>query len=652
VRFHQIILAAWLTLVCAISTAFAEKRVALVIGNDRYANLASGEQLQKAVNDARAVGGALKQIGFDVAEGENLGRQALIDRLDEAAQRVTLGDTAFFFFAGHGVAVDGVNYLLPADVPAVGTGQITRLTGAALAEDTITAAFRRAGARVAVVVIDACRNNPFGASGTRGIGGERGLQPVPPPRGVFTLYSAGRGEVALDRLSDSDRNLNSVFTRVLLPALTRADLDLPGLAVEVREEVTRLAESVGHAQSPAYYDETRGGRIFLAMQAGLAPVPSREQPAPPLARRSDDAVQVPVRTFGNNKNHALAVLSPDGSMVAAQQDSSTQRDKPVKLWDAASGRELRTLKGFSTTIGTLAFSPDGRTLAIGADGVVFNRAPDTLRLWDVPSSTARRTISNSEGQFWSVAFSPDGSLLATGGPLPRRTIFDAPSGNEQPEGWIKILDARSGDELRAFTGRLGSINSLAFSPDGQTLVSGGRAFGNDSAGEIKFWDVRSGQELSSLTTTVINAVAFSPDGRHLVSGGYCDYDKVQSRCTGSALKLWEESLKGPRVWDGSLKSPLDPTDLISLRRVRVPRDFTGQTDPVHSVAFSPDGRLILSGGNGGMKLWDVSSGQLLHEFDAGATVFSVNFSPDGRFALTGNILKPAKLWDISEWTQH
>jgi formylglycine-generating enzyme required for sulfatase activity len=274
VRFLRFIAVASLMLMYAVASGHAEKRVALVIGNDRYASLSANEQLQKAVNDARAVGAALRQIGFDVIEGENLGRQALIDRLDEAVQRVAPGDTVFFFFSGHGVAVDGLNYILPADVQAMGAGQITRLTGTALAEDDVTAAFKRARARVAVLVIDACRNNPFATSGTKGVGGERGLQPHEPPSGVFTLYSAGRGEAALDRLSDGDRNPNSVFTRVLLPALTRPDLDLPALAVEVREEVRRLAASVGHAQNPAYYDETRGGRIFLA---GAAATPARRQ---------------------------------------------------------------------------------------------------------------------------------------------------------------------------------------------------------------------------------------------------------------------------------------------------------------------------------------------------------------------------------------
>jgi hypothetical protein len=262
----HIIAVAGLALACALAPARAEKRVALVIGNDRYANLPASEQLQKAVGDARAVGNALRQIGFTAVEGENLGRQALIDRLDDVA-RQSSGATVFFFFSGHGVAVDGANYILPADVPQVGDGQVTRLKGAAIAEDYITSELKGGGAQVAAVALDACRNNPFAGSGTRGIGGEKGLAPHEPPSGVFTFYAAGRGESALDRLYDGDLDPNSVFTRALLPALTKPGLDLPALAVEVREEVTRLARSVRHDQRPAYYDGTSGGRIFLAAQS-------------------------------------------------------------------------------------------------------------------------------------------------------------------------------------------------------------------------------------------------------------------------------------------------------------------------------------------------------------------------------------------------
>jgi uncharacterized caspase-like protein len=117
----------------------------------------------------------------------------VIDRLDDAVRRITPGDTVFFFFSGHGIAVDGTDYILPADVPVVVTGQVTRLTGAALKEDDITAALSRAGARVAVVVLDACRNNPFAREGTRGIGGEKGLAPrEPPQRDLCPLFRRPR----------------------------------------------------------------------------------------------------------------------------------------------------------------------------------------------------------------------------------------------------------------------------------------------------------------------------------------------------------------------------------------------------------------------------------------------------------------------------
>jgi hypothetical protein len=121
VRLPKFISVACLVLIGAIAPAHADNRVALVIGNDRYANLPANEQLHKAVNDAHAVGGALRQIGFDVIEGENLGRQAVLAQIDEASQRFIAGDRVFFFFSGHGVTVDGCNYILPADAPAVGT---------------------------------------------------------------------------------------------------------------------------------------------------------------------------------------------------------------------------------------------------------------------------------------------------------------------------------------------------------------------------------------------------------------------------------------------------------------------------------------------------------------------------------------------------
>src|SRR5262245_18954639 len=104
----------WMLLAFALTmgttSASAEKRVALVIGIDRYVNLPS---LQKAGNDAEAVGDTLARLGFEVIRGRDLGRQAMIDKLAEFTAKIDAGDTALFFYAGHGVAIGQVNYLVP-----------------------------------------------------------------------------------------------------------------------------------------------------------------------------------------------------------------------------------------------------------------------------------------------------------------------------------------------------------------------------------------------------------------------------------------------------------------------------------------------------------------------------------------------------------
>ena len=124
---------------------------------------------------------------------------------------------------------------------------------------------QEAGAKISLLVLDACRDNPFKKAGSRGVGGNRGLAPINGPRGVFVLYSAGYGEAALDRLSDSDPNPNSVFTRALVPALAKSGITVQEIAKLTQAEVNRLAATVNHSQMPAYYDQILG-------QFSLAPV--------------------------------------------------------------------------------------------------------------------------------------------------------------------------------------------------------------------------------------------------------------------------------------------------------------------------------------------------------------------------------------------
>jgi len=295
-------LAAWSALCVAAvsllanSPASAERRLALVIGNDRYANMPADRQLQKAVNDAKTMSAALASLGFEVSLGTNLGRQGIIDKLAEITSRLTPGDTVAFFYAGHGVAIGGVNYLVPSDVPTVSEGAEVRIRGASIAEPDVVAELQAKSPRVALLVIDACRDNPFPKAAGRSIGNSRGLSDAKPARGIFTIYSAGIGQTALDRLSDNDPSANSVFTRVFSQQMVRPGLHLGDLAVETRERVAALAlqatDSAGqaepHEQTPAYYDQTLGGRIFLA-GVGASAQPAAVAPASTVVATANPA---------------------------------------------------------------------------------------------------------------------------------------------------------------------------------------------------------------------------------------------------------------------------------------------------------------------------------------------------------------------------
>lgn len=231
------------------------RRVALVIGNDRYEQLPA---LQKAGNDARAIGETLQRLGFEVIRLENAPRRVMNQKLVEFTGKIGRGDTAFFFYAGHGVEVKGINYLLPVDTPEARDGEEGLITGEGIAADSIIERMQERGAKVSLLVLDACRDNPFKKPGTRGVGTTRGLGQMTAPEGVFVLYSAGLGQTALDRLSDKDPHPNSVFTRTFVSLLGKPGVSLQQVAKDTQLEVRRLAATVNHPQMPAYYDQILG----------------------------------------------------------------------------------------------------------------------------------------------------------------------------------------------------------------------------------------------------------------------------------------------------------------------------------------------------------------------------------------------------------
>jgi len=256
-------------------SAAAEKRLGLVIGNDAYSDV---PQLRKAVADATSVSAALDSLGYEVITVLDAPRREMNRRISEFTGRLEPGDMAFVFFAGHGVEIDGENYLLPTDIVTPATGERDFVKSESIALSRLLDRVRATGARTTVAVIDACRNNPFPTANGRSIGGTRGLGRISAPEGTFVIFSAGAGQLALDELTDADPASNSVFTRALLPRITQPGLELREMIAGLRTEVRDLARTVNHQQFPAYYDELLGD-FYFAGASGDAPAPAPQQVA-------------------------------------------------------------------------------------------------------------------------------------------------------------------------------------------------------------------------------------------------------------------------------------------------------------------------------------------------------------------------------------
>jgi len=296
--------------------AYAEKRVALVVGNNDYRNV---PKLQKAVNDARTMGDTLKQLGFTVMVAENQNRQAFSQTLLAFDKAVDAGDTAFFFYAGHGFEIAGQNFLLPTDVPAATEGQEELVRDASVLADRIIERLQNRKVRTAILVFDACRNNPFERAGTRAVAGGGGLAPmVQLPEGVFSIFSAGPRQTALDRLSNDDTNPNSVFTRTFARELTQPGANLVQVAQRTRRSVSELAETVRHKQIPVYFDQMVDDVFLNGVIKGQPEVAAKAaEPQQQLAALSPvqrlqpqkDSLNAPIASFSRHNGGWTVVFS-------------------------------------------------------------------------------------------------------------------------------------------------------------------------------------------------------------------------------------------------------------------------------------------------------------------------------------------------------
>lgn len=342
------------------TSAGAEKRVALVIGNAAYPGAGA---LNNPANDALDIAAKLKKLGFDVIVRTDMRQKEMLRSLTAFGDKVQNGSEALFFYAGHGMQVRGRNYLIPIDAEIRNEASVS-----SEAVDVDQLLDKLAPARLSVVILDACRNNPFER---RFRGGGQGLAQINAPTGTLIAYATAPGQVASD-----GEGRNGLYTSELLAAM-----DVPGIRIEdvfkrVRANVFRKS---GEAQTPWESSSLTGDFYFIQGPVNI----TLNQPAYPdparFADSAEDAVWAAVEK-GNSADDYDAYLTqyPQGkfAVLAQKRKARLAQESPL----ARQGKRI------------LGQWSDGRwypATVTGQNGNQFNVAFDDGDKADLPAARIR-----------------------------------------------------------------------------------------------------------------------------------------------------------------------------------------------------------------------------------------------------------------------
>jgi TPR repeat protein len=265
--------------------AFAARKLGFTLGVDIYNNLPAEKQLTNSAYDARAVGDQFELLGYEVTPGENSTRSQFYTLWQGFLDKISDGDTVALFLSGHGVEIEGENFLLPRDVPYIQYGRQEQLKNQSINISQLLLDVRKHHPNVIILIIDACRDNPFVPPEYKSVVPDAGgLAKMEAATGEFIMYSAAAGQTALDRIPGEHEAEHSIYVRNLLPLMQQPNLTVQDLAQTLRRNVSEQAQSASHQQWPAYYD----GLLEKFCLVGCAAASESASPPPVSVTRQLD----------------------------------------------------------------------------------------------------------------------------------------------------------------------------------------------------------------------------------------------------------------------------------------------------------------------------------------------------------------------------
>jgi RNA polymerase sigma factor (sigma-70 family) len=391
--------------------------------------------------------------------------------------------------------------------------------------------------------------------------------------GAASLLVLGGGAVLAAVLTAVDRpDQKPPKQTPAAPEPVRVPVD-PPRPVKVKPELICTSKEDSGLSTVAFGP---GGKVIVTGGSSAA------GPDHGTVRLRDPATGKPTATFPFPWGVEAVALSPDGKQLAIGTGGLFQgpRAKPynfapgrLAVLSFPAGKEVFALKGGSSSYPALAFSADGKLLAVGGGPSDDTGAPldvTPVVIWDPATGKRKVALKGQPGYIRGVAFSPDGKTLAVVSVVPRERPGQAGFGHAH------LWDVQSGKDLLELKGDGGPIWHVAFAPSGKLVVTGG------VDGNARLWDPATGKELARLKSgaPVVSALAFSPDGRLLAVGGG---DPGDAAAPGVL-----------RIWDVEMRK-----ELAELR---------GHETTVRGLAFSPDGaRLAVGEIRGALSVWSLGN---------------------------------------------